>query len=228
MALEQLQKHLEAAGCTQKTWKNLLGCNLPIPLLDKALRKDIIPQNYAKAYFGAIKENEQVLENKGFKPIYLIFSGDIGNYKTLMAVRFMVIKTINLNAVPLFLTNDELVELYEGRLELHQYVDDITFATTTELKARGVRDGYTEIVPFTAICRYYKVILVDDLEESGLPALERLILHAYNHESYLIVTTNISPPQKLTELLDKKAVSRLRECGTVLHVQGADKRGGER
>ena len=228
MALEQLQKHLEAAGCNPRTWKNLLGCNLPHPLLDKALRKDIIPQNYARAYFGKIKENEQALENKGFKPIYLIFSGDIGNYKTLMAVRFMVIKTINLNAVPLFLTNDELVELYERRLELHQYIDDITYATTTELKARGVRDGYTEIVPFTAICRYYKVILVDDLEESGLPALERLILHAYNHESYLIVTTNISPPQKLTELLDKKAVSRLRECGTVLHVQGADKRGGER
>ena len=227
MALEQLQKHLEAAGCTHKTWKNLLGCNLPIPLLDKALRKDIIPHNYAKAYFGAIKENEQALENKGFKPIYLIFSGDIGNYKTLMAVRFMVIKTINLNAVPLFLTNDELVELYEGRLELHQYIDDITYATTTELKARGVRDGYTEIVPFTALCRHYKVILVDDLEENGLPALERLILQAYNYESYLIVTTNISPPQKLTELLDQKAVSRLRECGTVLHVQGADKRGGE-
>jgi hypothetical protein len=234
-SLEELRKYLEsAAGCDSRTWRTLVSCNLPknrkgyIPLLDKAMSKGIIPQDYAKAYFSEIKRQEEEIKSKGFTPLYIAFCGDIGNYKTLMAVRLFTIKTVTEKLCPLFLTNDELLALSEGSLEIHRYTDEITFAVETELKPAKTFDDYIERVPFTAITKFYDIILVDDLEENAVPAFEKLVIQAYDTESYVITTTNIAPPRKLLELLSKKARSRLLECGIAIHVTGTDKRGGAR
>jgi len=231
--LEQLRKYLEkAAGCDSRTWRNLLGCNLPkrrgmVPLLERALATDIIPQEFAKGYFAEIKREEEKLLASGFPPLYIIFSGDVGNYKTLMAVRLLAIKTVTERLTPLFLTSDELLALYRGELHLCMFVDDVTFSVETELRPPSY-DNAQERVPFTEITKQYDLILIDDLEEEAVEAFEKLVNQAYNTETLLIVTTNIAPPKRLLELVSQKSRSRLAERGIPIYVQGTDKRGGAR
>ncbi|WP_456437215.1 hypothetical protein [Desulfurobacterium sp.] len=227
----KLRKHLEMAGCTSKTWKCLINCNLPkkkgyVPLLEKAMSKNIIPLAVASEYFSQIKQQEEEIRARGFSPLYLAFCGDVGNYKTLMAVRYMVIKAVQEDLICLFLTNDELVGLLNGSLEIHYYVDDITFAVETQIKPARSQDGYSERLPFTSIMRFYDIVLIDDLEENGITAFEKLILQAYDAEGFLITTTNIAPPSRLLSLLSEKARSRLLERGIAVHVTGIDKRTG--
>jgi len=223
--MDKLRKYMgKVFGCDMRTWKNLLNCNVPSSLLLRACRKDIIPREYAKRYFDEIKRIEREIEGKGLSPMYLFLCGDVGNYKTLMGIRYMVLKTISKNVVPLFLNNDELVGLWRGTLQLYRYVSDITFDVTSEIRVTGAYEDAGVVVPFTSICKEYGVILVDDLEESGIEALERLILRAYDFESYLIVTTNISPPDALMEFFPSKVVSRVMESGIIIYVRGEDKR----
>lgn len=234
LRMEKLYRYLETAGCNYKTWRTLTGCNLPknrkgyIPLLDRAMSKGIIPHEYAKAYFSEIKRQEEEIKNNGFKPLYIAFCGDVGNYKTLMAVRYFTVKVVTEELCPLFLTSDELKAVGEGKLEVIKYTDEVTFAVETELKPVGFPIDYGEKVPFTALAKSYEIILVDDLEEDAVPVFEKLLLQAYDTESVVITTTNIAPPSKLLNLLSEKARSRLLERGIALHVVGTDKRGGAR
>ncbi|SMO61620.1 hypothetical protein SAMN06269117_11448 [Balnearium lithotrophicum] len=241
LTLNDLKRFLEkTADCDSRIWNSLVNCNLPknrkgdIPLLIKAMSKNVIPQEYTRTYFNEIKRQEEEIREKGFKPLFLILSGDIGNYKTLMGVKYLAIKTVTEKLYPLFLTNDELLGLYNGSLELQQFTDDITYAVETKITPSRTHYEFWERIPFTAITKFYDIIMIDDLEEDAVPALEKLILQAYDTETFIIVTTNIAPPSKFigTEdspgLLSEKAISRLLECGIAVHVVGTDKRRGGR
>jgi len=225
--LEVLRKLLEKkAGCDPRTWRILTNCNLPLPLLMKALNRSIIPKDFAKKYFSSIKEQEKKLKEKSLEPLYYIVVGAVGNYKTLMLTRLFAIKTIELKSPVLFLTSDELQGLYAKELELHTSIDDITYALEVEIKVRGIRTDYTQIVPFTSIPKTFSLVFIDDVEENAIPALAKIDHYAYENETKIFITSNI-PLSELLSTLPKKVISRVTERGVFVEVSGKDRRKNE-
>jgi len=199
---ERIEKMIVEKGGREGAVFLARSSNLPENLLLAAFKN--IPQELYREVMAQVKTKRAALE----RPLSYFFYGKPGRGKTLTAVEYYVhLFAAGIKRKPLVLTAMELEDYYRGRIELHRFqLSDVELSSW--FTARGVQDE-SEVVPFSQLCRRYDLILVDDVTENEAEALDRLILQAYNTDTYLILTTN---EETLAEILSPRAVSRLFEC----------------
>jgi len=189
-------------------WEELKACNLPLRQLYYALQKDTIPPENAKLFYRTLKD-------KRFQ--FLFLYGDIGTGKTTLGIRYLIKLLSEGNRPILYLISCQLREVYNGTACVLSYEHELLGYRS---KVSSVwEEGYKKL-SFPELCTYYKVIMIDDLKETEIPALSELVEIAYQTGTHLIVTTNLYSLKELSTA----AKSRLDEMGQSLCLRGEDLR----
>ncbi len=200
--LERIEKMIVEKGGREGAVFLARNSNLPENLILASFKN--MPQDLYRKVMGQVKNKRASMD----RPLFYLFYGKPGRGKTLSAVKYYVhLLAAGIRRRPLFLTAMELDEYYKGRIELRRFqLSEIELSSW--FVGRGSQDQ-SEIVPFSQLCRWYDLILVDDATANESEAIDKLILQAYTTDSYLIFTTN---EESFAEILSPRAVSRFFEC----------------
>ena len=189
-------------------WNELKSCNLPYRQLFYALQKDAIPRKSAKLFAKSMKGEKQ----------FLILSGDIGTGKTTIGIRYLIRLLTNGVRPVIYLMSGQLREIYEKVAFVFAYEHDVLGYRSKVSCYRTSEDCLK--ISFPDLCMFYQAIMVDDLKGTETPILSELIEMAYQTGTYLIVTTNLTRLEGLSDM----AKSRFEQFGKALLFEGDDTR----
>ncbi len=193
-------------------WEELKKCNLPLRQLYYALREDTIPFENAELFYRTIKT---LKKSKGFQ--FLLLYGDVGTGKTILGIRYLIELLSEGNRPVLYLMSLQLREVYRGTAYVF-YHRDKSYGFMSKVSAT-CREPYGKL-SFSELCSCYRVIMIDSLKETEIPAFSELVEIAYQTGTHLIVTTNLYSLKELSTA----AKSRLDEMGQSLCLRGEDLR----